>query len=563
MALGAVAVLAAGAGLGWWLRDRTVELPRLWDGQLVLGPDTPVLAARLAPDGQTLAFVTPVGGTAQVAVMKPASGDWTLLTRRPDAGSVYRLAWSADGTRLYFDRVSDVPHGVFSVPAVGGEERLVLEGAQTPEALPDDGLLVLKTSAAGTFRIHRYEPSSGRATPVGPEILAESLGVPLRASPDGKEALFWGRIAGEGAGSKPRQLWLLDLSGGSVRPVAPDLPIAPPFSFSADGRTLVATLPVGDVHRIVALARDGTEATELLTLTTRPSSLALGPGGSTYVGLAENATDVLRFSAGGGVPERLGSARGAIASPGFLDDGRLVLPALVAGRRRLLLRSPSGEARPLVDGSELTSAPVAMLAGERAVFLSGPSGAPPGLVLASVRDGRILRRLAGTQDAAPQELAAAPDGRTVYYPSRGELWAVDVDSDAPPRRIAPGHGVAVFPGGEELLVQRNGADGVSLLRVPVSGSYEVSLPLQGELRLAPAPISGRAVSRDGRIVVTVASRDAWRWGAALFDPATGAIQRVPVEFDGDVRSVGWAPDGSLVGLGVSLHTELWRFRDLR
>jgi len=562
-ALGAVAVLAAGAGLGWWLRDRTVEPTRLWDGELVLGPDTPVLAARLSPDGQTLAFVTPVGGTAQVAVMKPASGDWTLLTRRGDAGSVYRVAWSADGTRLYFDRVSDVPIGVFSIPAVGGEERLVLEGAQTPEALHDDSLLVVKASAAGTFRIHRFEPSTGKATPVGPEILAESLGVPLRAAPDAREALFWGRLAGDGAAGRPRQLWLLDLASGSVRPAAPGLPVAPPFSYSADGRTLLATLPVGDVHRIVTLSRDGSDAKELLTLTTRPSLLAQGPGRSTFVGVSESPTDVLRFPASGGVPERLGTARGAVASPGLLDDGRLVLPGLVAGRRRLLLRSPSGEARPFVDGSELTSPPVATLPGGRAVFLSGAVGAPPGLVLASVRDGRILRRLAGTQNALPQELAAAPDGRTVYYPSRGELWAVDVDGEAPPRKVTSGQGVAVFPSGEELLVQRNGAEGVGLFRVPVTGAYAVSLPLLGELRLAPAPISGRAVAPDGRIVVTVASRDAWRWRPALLDPSTGALQLVPVEFDGDVRSVGWAPDGALVGLGVGLHTELWRFRDLR
>ena len=562
-ALGAVAVLAGGAGLGWWLRDRTVEPVRLWDGQLVLGPDTPVLAARLSPDGQTLAFVTPVGGTAQVAVMKPASGDWTLLTHRPDAGSVYRVAWSADGTRLYFDRVSDVPLGVFSVPAVGGEERLVLEGAQNPETLHDDSLLVLKTSAAGTFRVHRFEPSTGRATPIGPEILAESLGVPLRAAPDGREALFWGRLAGEDAAGQPRQLRLLDLATGSVRPVAPGLPVAPPFSFSADGRTLLATLPVGDVHRIVSLSRDGSDAKELLTLTARPSLLAQGPGKTTYVGVSENPTDVLRFAAAGGVPERLGSARGAVASPGLLEDGRLVLPGLVAGRRRLLLRSPSGEARPFVDGSELTAPPVATLAGGRAVFLSGPSGAAPGLVLASVRDGRVLRRLPGTQDAAPQELAAAPDGRTVYYPSRGELWAIDVDGEAPPRKVTAGHGVAVFPGGEELLVQRNGTEGVGLFRVPVTGAYAVSLPLRGELRLAPAPISGRAVAPDGRIVVTVASRDAWRWRPALFDAATGAVQPIPLDFDGDVRSVGWTPDGALVGLGVGLRTELWRFRDLR
>ena len=148
-ALGALALLGGGAGLGWWLRDRMSESASVWGGDLVLGNTTQVLASRLSPDGQTLAFVTPAGGVTQVAVMKPASGDWTVLTTRPDSGSVYRLAWSKDATRVYFDRVTDVPHGIFSVPVVGGPERLVLADAQSPETLPDGTLLVVRTSDQG------------------------------------------------------------------------------------------------------------------------------------------------------------------------------------------------------------------------------------------------------------------------------------------------------------------------------------------------------------------------------------------------------------------------------
>jgi hypothetical protein len=559
-ALAVLAVLSGGAGLGWWLRGRTVETPRGWNGELVLGPDTPVLASRLAPDGQTLAFVTPVGGVTQAAVMKPASGDWVVLTRRPDAGSVYRVAWSADGTRIYYDRVTDVPHGVFSVPVVGGEERLVLRNAQSPEALPDGTLLVVKTSAEGTLRIHRFEPDTGNVVPVGPPVLAESLGISVRAAPGGREALFWGRLAGESAGSRPRELHLLDLATGSTRPVTPGIPVGPPYAFSHDGGSILATVAVGDVFRVVSLSRDGADVRELLTLTTRPSSVTAGPDGSTWACLSENATDVLRFPAEGGVPERLGSARGALACPGTLPGGRLLVPGLVAGRRRLLVRSPSGETRPLVDTAELTSPPVATLGGTRAVFLSGPAGTAPGLVLASIAEGRIVRRLPGTEGAAPQGLAASPDGKSVYYPDRGALWAIEVDGDAPPRRVGAGHGVSVFPDGTELLVQRNGPGGVALFRVPVSGVYELPVPFKGDLRLAPAPLSGRAVGTDGRIVVTVASRDSLRWGPAFLDPVTGAVERIPVVYEGDVQSVGWAGDGTLVGLGVSLRTELWRFR---
>ncbi len=562
-ALAALVLLGAGAGAGWWLRDRTAETPATWGGDLVLGNTTQVLAARLSPDGQTLAFVTPAGGVTQVAVMKPASGDWSVLTNRNDSGSIYRVAWSKDGTRIFFDRVTDVPHGVFSVPAVGGPERLVLEDAQSPEVLPDGSLLVVRTSTQGALRIHRFFPETGLVSPLGPPIVAESMGLSIRSTPDGSKAIFWGRLASEKETARPRQLHLLDLATGVSRPVTTELPVAPPFAVAPDGHSFLATVAVGDLFRLVSVSFDGHEAHGLLTVTTRPSNISTGPDGSYYVCLSENTLDVLRFPVSGGVPERLGTARGALSSPATLSDGRVLLSGLVAGRRRLLLRSASGETRPLVETSDQTAPPVVTLAGGRAVFLAGPLGAPPGLVLASVDEGRILRRLPGTEGAAPQDLSASSDGRTVYYPDRGNLWAIDVDGKAPPRKLAAGHGVAAFPDGEELLVQRNGMNGVDLFRIPVAGGHELRIPVQGDLRLAPVPLSGHAIGPDGRVVVTVAARSSWHWGPAFLDPVTGAVERIPVVFDGDVQSPGWADGGGLVGLGVSLRTELWRFRELR
>lgn len=562
-ALGVLALLAGGAGVGWWLRDRTTETAASWGGDLVLGNTTQVLAARLSPDGQTLAFVTPAGGVTQVAVMKPASGDWSALTNRSDAGSIYRVAWSKDGTRIFFDRVTDVPHGIFSVPVVGGPERLVLEDAQSPETLPDGSLLVVRTSAQGALRIHRFFPETGLVSPLGPPIVAESMGLAIRSTPDGHRAIFWGRLAGEGEASRPRQLHVVDLATGTAHPVTTDLPVSPPFAVTPDGRSFLATVAVGDLFRLVSVSFDGREAHGLLTVTTRPVNISTGPDGSYYVCLSENTLEVLRFPVAGGIPERLGSARGGASSPAILPDGRALLPGLVAGRRRLLLRNLSGETRPLVDSADQTAPPVVTLPGGLAVFLAGPPGAPPGFVVASIDEGRILRRLPGTEGAAPQDLAASADGRTVYYPDRGNLWTIDVDGSAPPKRLVAGHGVAAFPDGKELLVQRNGMNGVDLFRVPVEGGHELRIPIQGDLRLAPLPLSGRAIGTDGRVVVTVAARSSWRWGPAFLDPVTGVVERIPVVFEGDVQSPGWADGENLVALGVSLRTELWRFRELR
>lgn len=109
---------------------------RTWRGTFLGGPSQ-ALGPRISPDGKTLAFQTMVDGLLQVAVMKPESGNWTVLTREREQGTVQEIAWSPDGTRLYFSRMLGPPRGIYSVPVLGGEEKLVLESAANPEMLAD------------------------------------------------------------------------------------------------------------------------------------------------------------------------------------------------------------------------------------------------------------------------------------------------------------------------------------------------------------------------------------------------------------------------------------------
>jgi hypothetical protein len=96
--------------------------------------------------------------------------------------------------------------------------------------------------------------------------------------------------------------------------------------------------------------------------------------------------------------------------------------------------------------------------------------------------------------------------------------------------------------------------------VPLAGGAERPIPFHGPLRLAPAPLSPGAVGPDGRIAVTVAPADSWYWSAGLLDPVTGAVERIPVAFEGDVRFPTFARDGSLRAVGVGTRSALWRFR---
>ena len=553
------AFFAAGAGAGWWFRGKAADAPSGdWQGELLLGGSTAVFSPRVSPDGQTVAFVTLQGGVSQVALLRPASGDWTVLTHQKGLGSIYKLSWSRDGSKILFDRVTDVPHGVFSIPVLGGEERRVLPDAQGPEALPDGSLLVVTIDAERNFQPHRLWPESGKLETVGLRIAGESVGVNLHAFADGKEVLFWGRLAND-RDDRIQRAHVLEVETGRVRPFAPELALSAPLAVASDGISVLGTLASGDLYRITQVSREGTSGRILLTLSSRPRFLSAASDGALFVDTKEYPADFLRFPVTGGIPERIASSGSFVMCPVELPDGRIVVPSSAAGRRRLLVTSAGGSLKRLVDTQEQVSPPVAAAAGGGVVFRLGGIGSKPVLALASVEDGRILRRFDATGGVSPQTLAPSPDGKTLYYADGGEVWALDVSSGET-RKLRAGHGVAVDAARDELVVQVNGPKGNQLVALPRSGGPERPIPLLGPLRLAATPVAPGAVGPDGRIAVTVASTDSWFWGVGLLDPVSGSISAVPVGFEGDVQFPSFGRDGTLRAVGVGTRSALWRFR---
>jgi serine/threonine protein kinase len=558
-----VALFGAGAFLGDWFRSKQADAPPpIWKGNLLVGPMTRVMSPRSSPDGQALAFLTLVSGRSQVAVMKHSSGDWNVLTRRADAGSVYKVCWSRDGDRLFFDRVTDVPHGIFSVPPLGGEERSVLEDAQGPEALPDGSLLVVKRDASRNFQIHRFRPDSGALTPIGPAVVAEGGTLSTRAFPDGKAALFWGRLADAKDKDAARRVYLLDLASGKAAPFAPQLPLAPPLAIGADGNSVLAFVTVGDLQQAISVSRDGEQGKILFPVTGKPWGLDSGAGGSLFVSTMDSPAELLRFAPSGGVPDSIVTMAGSlVTSPAQLPDGGLLIPNQVLGRRRLLIASPDGQLKAFLDSAEQATPPMTLVGESLVAFLSGSVGQPSVITIATVPEGRIVRRLEETRGIMPQSLVASPDGRTLYYVNAGTLFSVPVEGGKP-RSLRPANGVAVDARepGPALIVQVNAADGVKLLRVPFDGGSELSILFASPLRLSPIPISGASVGPDGRIAVTVTSADTMFRGVAVLDPVTATLERLPVAFDGDLQYPAWNHDGTLRAVGVSIRSSLWRFQ---
>ena len=90
----AIAAVSIGASRLLWPTPTTPT----WTGVMLGGPEM-ALAPRLSPDGHLLAFAAMVDGLTQVAVMKPESGNWSVLTRDRSKGQANNFSWSPDGSR--------------------------------------------------------------------------------------------------------------------------------------------------------------------------------------------------------------------------------------------------------------------------------------------------------------------------------------------------------------------------------------------------------------------------------------------------------------------------------
>jgi eukaryotic-like serine/threonine-protein kinase len=556
-----LAALAAGLLLGallWWFFS-----PRatpVWTGTFLGGPSS-ALGPRISPDGKTLAFQAIVDGLLQVAVMKPSSGNWTVLTREREHGQVQEITWSPDGTRLYFSRMIGNPRGIYSVPVLGGEERLVLEAAANPEMLPDGSLLVLKINAKRQFQIHHYWPETGKLEPLPAAVALTDISAPLRTFPDGKEAAYVGRpLTGDEVG--PEALYALDLQTGRSRRLSPGLvmPARPegigfPMAITPDGQRVLLSLSKGDLRTLVAVPRTGNGLPEAwISFTQNMWYLDVGPDGALYMDQLLERQEALRFPASGGRPEILARAlaMGPVLERG---DGSLLVSAVFAGHTRIAMARPAGDLTPVSETREEADVSITKVGEQAVAFPLGPQGRKV-IAIASLPDGRIVRRLpapGGEIDG----LASSPDGRLMFCVSGHRVWSVPVEGGEP-TKIGEGDGVAA--GAAELILKLNANDGFHLMRAPLTGGEPMRVPLSSGLALTDVTLSPAAIGPGGRVLVQVSEPHVWFYRMASVDLNTGRLNLIPVDYDGDVWFPGWAPDGKIVATGLQYSFSLWQMR---
>jgi len=559
---GAVVLVAAALAAGVWWATPQRHWPTRWIGEDLGGPPK-AWGPRISPNGQDLAFVAMVNNQTQVALMKPGSGSWSLLTSDRTRGSASSISWTLDGTRLMLTRTPDGSGSVYSVPVPAGAESLALREASAALELPGGDLIVLRVNEQRLPQLFRYGKSSQAFDPL--DAILPSQWANARVSPDGTTVVFYGRPAGQPG--VVNHLYAVDLASGRTRRLAPGVEIRWTISFGEFPLAVTAdwvlfNLASGDLHQIVAAPLDGSDNIETLFSTTlEPVYLDVAPDGAIYLDQVSMPGGFGRFSPRDGtlqfeeVVNRVGPS---LALPGA---GKRVLQTVrIAGAQRLMVFAPGQAPQPFAPtlATEDTQYPMTALGPDRVAFVKGRAGRRT-VVIASAADGLVVRDLTSVNANDVEGLAGSPDGRTIYYLSARHIWAVSSDG-GDSRRIREGDGVAIDPAGQYLVVKVNERTHARLIHVPLNGTPEHDIQIQGDARIALVDgLAPNAVGPGGRIAVRAAPIDSWFWPLGILDPATGLLTLPAGKPSDDHWMMGWTDDGEIVMTVNTARGRLWRF----
>jgi hypothetical protein len=288
-----------------------------------------------------------------------------------------------------------------------------------------------------------------------------------------------------------------------------------------------------------------------------PFTIDAAQDGTLYVDQMPSVNVVLRLSPQDGFTEESTLPRVANSAVTFLADGSTLVGAIAGGKSQLSLLQKGSEPRAVVETSEETAPPATAVGRDRIAFIVGSRDARR-MAIATLRDGRIVKRFAGeATDVA--SMVAAPDAKTIYYASAGSIWAQAVDGGQP-RKITDGTDATLDRAGRYLYVKRNHQGTIEIFRIPVEGGEAEKLGIPAGYHLALPILSPTAVDERGRVLVSVLSSHSFYYRPAILDPAAKSMAVPPLTFDGDVSMAGWTNDGRIVAFGARYISSLWRYR---
>ncbi len=204
----------------------------------------------ISRDGKLLAYTSDRAGegNTDIWVQLIAGGEPRRLT--DDPADDHEPDISPDGSTVIFRSERDPP-GIYSVPALGGEARLIVRDGHAPRYSPDGSKLAYSQGHYGsggfTGKLHIYEFGTGSTKPVAQD---RYVGGPVAWSRDGSTLIFagWSNLQ-----LRPLHLWSCSPNGGistqlTVEPVSEDSAVF----------DQVSTVPVAWLNdRIIVSRRKG------------------------------------------------------------------------------------------------------------------------------------------------------------------------------------------------------------------------------------------------------------------------------------------------------------------
>ena len=475
----------------------------------------PMNWAKLSPDGHAVAFVSPVGGIAQVFLILTSGGEPLQLTN--DGGDKWVNNFSPDGKEVFYGK--NLGDEIWAVPTLGGSPRRV--SATTPFFLmvpsPDGASIFYgKTDNPGIYRAGKsglneevvYKPKDGLWY------------FPLLFFPNGSEMLVGGFQAGAESNVRLYRINLASHQAVDLGEISfnPDNPV---FVWAEPGKSILFSRTVDGLTNIWKYSLQDRSFTQITFGPGPDTSPMSDPGGrgiyyvngkssgslTAYHVPSKESTDIVSEDA---------------TQPTISPDGKRVMYVTLAGGKRHELwvsNIDGGNKMKLATGEALWTgdwAPDSFhLSFEETVASAG------GKAYIVAADGSGLRQLPRTVDIVWNSVWS-PDQRTIYVTGQEKggtiptVWKVNADGSNPEKFVDNCTVDDIDPGGKYLLAFGEKA-----------GIYEVSISDKKCTLLLPGVVTASAIfARDGRsFLYAVASRaeitiyrQPWRDGKIIGAP---------------------------------------------
>src|SRR5262249_51259828 len=188
--MGIVVLLIASVGVTWWLA-RPPSTPPLKQVLIRLTSDAGLTTdPALSPDGKLLAYASDRSGQGNLDIWlkQIAGGEPLRLTKNKEDDR--EPVFSPDGSLIAFVSGRD-GGGIYTVSALGGEERLVVKSGVRPRFSPD-GRWIAFYSDYPELKTYVVSATGGLPKPVAPDF---HVALDPIWAPDGNHLLFLGSRA--------------------------------------------------------------------------------------------------------------------------------------------------------------------------------------------------------------------------------------------------------------------------------------------------------------------------------------------------------------------------------